>query len=83
MNTNKVTFAAIAAIGVALSLAVVPALTNQAFAAFPNEGKGHTVQCENNGGHVKEGDCPGQSEKAGPIEEQTKAGKSDNIKSRE
>jgi hypothetical protein len=32
MYTHKVTFAALAAMAVALSLAVVPALTNQAFA---------------------------------------------------
>jgi hypothetical protein len=83
MNTNKVTFTAIAVIAVALSLAVVPALTSQVFAAFPNEGKGHTETCTNGGGKVKEGDCPGQSEKADPIVEETKAGKSDQVKSRE
>jgi hypothetical protein len=84
MNSNKVTFAAIAAIGVALSLAVVPAFINQV-SAFPGEnGKGHTTveTCENPGGHVKEGDCPGQSEEATPIEETTTtfAGKSSHVK---
>jgi hypothetical protein len=80
---HKPTFAVVAAIAVALSLAVLPALTSQAFAAFPNPGKGHTEQCTNPGGQVREGDCPGQSEKAEPIKEQTRAGKSHVVKSEE
>jgi len=80
MNTNKVTLAALAAMTVALGLAVVPAaLTSQVFAAQPEcpgcEGGGHqtveTTTCTNPGGHVKEGDCPGQSENAEPQVEQT------------
>jgi hypothetical protein len=85
MITNKVTFAAIAAMAVALSLAVVPALTNQAFAAFPNEGKGHERECINGGDKdisKEDGGCPGQSEK-GNNDENTYAGKSGNLKSTE
>jgi len=43
MNSNKVTFAAIAAIGVALAFAVVPALTSAAYAVPP----GLREACEN------------------------------------
>jgi len=89
MNTNKVTFAALAAIGVALTLAVVPALTSQAFAAqdfSDNPGKGHTRTCENNGGQdisKENGECPGQSEGSDQIDENVYAGKSGNIKDQE
>lgn len=90
MNKNKVTFAAFAVIGVALSLAVVPALTNQVFAQdCPGcHGKGHetvTVQeCTNPSGKVKGTECPGQSEKSESQDETTTtttfAGKSGNPK---
>jgi hypothetical protein len=82
---NKATIAALAAITVALSFAVVPALTNQVFAAFEdNQGKGHTRECINGGGQdiSKEGgECPGQSEGSGSIDENVYAGKSGNLKS--
>jgi hypothetical protein len=86
MNTHTVTFAALAVIGVALSLAVVPALTSQAFAAqdfSDNPGKGHTRTCENNGGQdisKENGECPGQSEGSDQIDETVYAGKSNNPK---
>jgi len=52
MNSNKLTFAAIAAIGVALTLAVVPALTSAAFADV----SGNTdVSCTNGGGQSPPG----------------------------
>ena len=57
---QKLTLAALAAIGVALSLAVVPALTNQVFAAKPEcpgcEGGGHEEDFTNRGGHEKDED---------------------------
>jgi hypothetical protein len=86
MNTNKVTFAALAAIAVATSLAVLPAaLANQAL-AFPGEnGQGHkrTEECtQTQSGGTTTGDCPGSSEKSPNKEECTTtfAGKSSNIK---
>ena len=79
------TFAALAAIAVALTLAVVPALTSQAL-AFPGEnGQGHTKTetCDQTAsGGSTTGDCPGKSEKSPNKEEctTTLAGKSSNIK---
>ena len=58
MITNKVTFAALAAIAVALSLAVVPALTSAAYAVPP----GLREACENGGGNEpagQQGKCNG------------------------
>jgi hypothetical protein len=94
MITNKLMFAALAAMAVALSLAVVPALTNQVFAVRPEcpgcEGEGHeeveTEQCILPNGKVKSADegCPGQSERAEPQQqvvcETVFAGQSDNPK---
>jgi hypothetical protein len=83
---NKTTIAALAAIAVATSLAVVPAaLTNQAL-AFPGEnGQGHqrAEECtQTQSGGSTTGDCPGQSEKSPNKEECTTtfAGHSSNIK---
>jgi hypothetical protein len=73
-KSHKMTFAALAAIAVALSLAVVPALTNQVFAAFPNSGQGHDTDATNRGGQEKDPDSP-----AAKCEE-IKAGKSDVVK---
>jgi hypothetical protein len=79
------TFAALAAIAVALTLAVVPALTSQAL-AFPGEnGQGHQREedcTQTQSGGSTSGDCPGQSEKSPNKEECTTvfAGKSSNIK---
>ena len=75
------TFAALTAITVALALAVVPALTNQAL-AFPGEnGQGHTQECDKkNTDVVEEGPCPGQSQKSPNKCEVTFAGKSEHIK---
>jgi hypothetical protein len=76
MNSNKVTFAALAAITVALGFAVVPALTNQVFAQdCPGcQGQGHDKDATNRGGHEKDPDSP--AAKCVTIF----AGKSDNIK---
>jgi hypothetical protein len=74
MSSNKMTLAALAAMGVALSFAVLPALTNQVFAAFPNNGQGHTTDATNRGGHEKDPDSP-----AAKCQE-IKAGKSDVVK---
>lgn len=54
MSTNKITFAAIAAIAVALTLAVVPALTNQAFARITEE----PISCTNPNGFPPPGQQP-------------------------
>ena len=83
MNT-KVTFAAIAAISVALALAVVPALTtSQAFAQdCPGcQGGGHDRDetcTQTQSDDVVEGDCPGESQKSKNKDEVTiiDAGKS-------
>ena len=48
------TFAALAALAVALSLAIAPALTNQAFAKITEE----PVACENPGGQRPPGQQP-------------------------
>jgi hypothetical protein len=94
MITNKVTFAALAAMTVAVGLAAVPALTNQVFAAKPEcpgcDGGGHeeveTEQCILPNGNVKSADegCPGKSEQAEPQQqiecETVFAGQSDNPK---
>jgi hypothetical protein len=86
MWMNKLITATIAA--AVLMVALSPVVVNQVL-AFPGEqGKGHettvTQTCENPGGQVKSGDCPGQSEGATPIEEDTTttttAGKSSHVK---
>jgi hypothetical protein len=85
MNTKKTAFAAIAAIGVALSLAgVVPALTNQAFAQdFPgSNGQGHQEDTGCTQGPDRD-ECPGQSGGQNPNRDDCEvvfAGNSDNIK---
>jgi hypothetical protein len=56
MNTNKLTFAAVAALAVALSLAIVPALTNQAFAKI--EPVVIEERCENPAGNEPGGQQP-------------------------
>ena len=84
-----VTFAAVAAITAALSLAIVPALTNQAFAHdCPGcHSQGHQVEeepeCVNtSSGKEKEGECPGGSLNSPNKQEEREvtAGKSDNVK---
>jgi hypothetical protein len=88
MNSNKVTLAAIAAIGVALGFAVVPALTtSQAFAQdCPGcQGGGHEREetCDKkNTDVIEEGPCPGESQKSKNKDEGTtiNAGQSGNPK---
>jgi hypothetical protein len=80
---NKTTIAALVAIAVATSLAVVPAaLTNQAL-AFPGEnGQGHQRTQECTQGPPRE-ECPGNSETNNPNRDEcttTYAGNSNNIK---
>ena len=82
------TFGAVAAITAALSLAVVPALINQAVAQdCPGcQGKGHETSdpvCVNeSSGKTKEGECPGGSLSSPnkQQEETVTAGKSGNPK---
>jgi hypothetical protein len=59
-KSNKMTFAALGAITVALGFAVVPALTNQVFAQdCPGcQGQGHNKDATNRGGHEKDPDSP-------------------------
>src|SRR5918994_3234429 len=89
MITNKVTFAALAAITVALAFAVVPALTNQVFAqdSCPGcQGKGHErdpeVCVNESSGKEKEGECSGNSLSSPNKQEEQVVykGKSGNIK---
>jgi hypothetical protein len=83
MITSKVTFAALAAMAVALSLAVVPALTNQVFAQdfSGSNGQGHTRECDKaNTDEEEEGPCPGNSQKSPNKCQVTFAGKSSNVK---
>ncbi len=54
MNTHKLTFAALAAMAVALTFAIAPAFTNQAFAKITEE----PVACENPGGNEPGGQQP-------------------------
>jgi hypothetical protein len=76
-KSHKVTFAAVAAITAALSLAIVPALTTQAFAQDFSQGRGHTQTCDKaNTDEIEEGPCPGQSHKSDNKFEATYAGKS-------
>jgi hypothetical protein len=55
MNTNKLTFAALAAMAVALAFAVVPALTSAAFADVKGSAD---VSCTNSGGQQPGGQQP-------------------------
>jgi hypothetical protein len=58
VNTNKLTFAALAAMAVALSFAVVPALITTTYAVPPGLREG----CENKGGNEpsgQQGKCNG------------------------
>jgi hypothetical protein len=75
-KSYKMTFAAVAAIAAALSLAVVPALTNQVFAQdCPGcQGGGHDRDATNRGGQEKDPESP--AAKCVTIF----AGKSDNVK---
>ena len=75
-SMQKLTLAALAAITAALSLAVVPALTNQAFAQdCPGcQGQGHEKDATNRGGQEKDPDSP--AAKCVTIF----AGQSDNVK---
>ena len=83
-KSHKVTFAALAAITVALGLAVVPAVTtSQAFAQdCPGcQGGGHEREetCDKkNTDEIEEGPCPGESQKSKNKDEETiiNAGKS-------
>jgi hypothetical protein len=63
MFTNKMTFAALAAVAVAtLSLAVVPAFTSTAMAAKGGVNPGGSTTCVHNGnGNVEEGECENKS----------------------
>ena len=76
-KSHKVTFAALAAITVALGLAVVPALTtSQAFAQdCPGcGGAGHekTQTCDKkNTPEIEQGPCPGESQKSKNKDEST------------
>jgi hypothetical protein len=85
-KSHKVTFAAVAAIAAALSLAVAPTAT-QVFAQpdCPGcGGQGHTETCLNvNSGKEKEGECPGNSQTSPSKFKVTKAGNSDVEKGRE
>ena len=54
MNTHKLTFAAVAALAVALTLAIAPALTTQAFAKIQAVDTG----CETRGGGTPQGQQP-------------------------
>ena len=59
MKTSKVTFAALAAMAVALSLAVLPAFISATYAVPPGLREG----CENQGGNEppgQQGKCQGQ-----------------------
>jgi hypothetical protein len=62
MNTNKVTFAALAAVGVVLTIAVLPALTVQA-SAIPAEKQVNTTNCDDPK-FADRPSCPGKSEDA-------------------
>jgi len=85
-KSRKMAFATVAAMAVALSLAIVPALTSQVFAQdCPGcHGRGHETEtvCTNPSGKVKGTECPGQSEKSESQDETTTtfAGKSGNPK---
>lgn len=76
MKTNKATFAALAGMAVALSLAIAPALTNQAFAKI--EPVIIDEFCENPSGNQPPGQqdkCQGANEEVVITENQNPAGK--------
>jgi hypothetical protein len=85
---NSKTTLTIATIAIAAAMLAISPMANQAFASFSgSQGRGHTVEetCEGPSGNIKEGDCPGQSEKSDSQSETetTFAGKSRNEKDKD
>jgi hypothetical protein len=85
---NSKTTLTIAIIAIAVAMIAISPMANQAFASFSgSQGRGHQTEetCVGPSGNIKEGDCPGQSEKSDSQDETetTFAGRSNNVKDRD